>query len=142
MTQLILKYSSFYPVYIFFFKDFQSKTFIAFLCFPIALTRSIFELEKCYLPTLLDFSHNFVTFFSPSICLSLEESKSDLLTIIFVLSKIPSLRFFTLSWTSLYPNKHQKTRSMNWLIDTINGENVNVHITRSFHHHPEAYYQI
>ena len=30
-----------------FFMDFQYKTFIDFLCFQIALTQSIFELEKC-----------------------------------------------------------------------------------------------
>ena len=30
-----------------FSKNFQYKTFIDFLCFQIALTRSIFELEKC-----------------------------------------------------------------------------------------------
>ena len=29
------------------FKDFQYKTFRNFLCFQIALTQSIFEIEKC-----------------------------------------------------------------------------------------------
>ena len=33
--------------YVHFFKDFPYKTFREFLCFSIALTRSIFELEKC-----------------------------------------------------------------------------------------------
>ena len=31
------------------FKDFQYKTFRDFLCFQIAVTRSIFELEKFFL---------------------------------------------------------------------------------------------
>ena len=46
MTQLILKYSSFHPVSIF-FKDFYYKTLKDFLYFQIALTQSIFKLEKC-----------------------------------------------------------------------------------------------
>ena len=34
--------------YVLFLKDFQYKTFRDFLCFQIVLTRSIFELEKCF----------------------------------------------------------------------------------------------
>ena len=34
-------------LYVHFFKDFQYKTFRDFLCLQIALTQSIFELEKC-----------------------------------------------------------------------------------------------
>ena len=45
--QIILKYSTFYPMSI--FSNFQYKTLRDFLCFQIALTRSIFELETYFL---------------------------------------------------------------------------------------------
>ena len=43
-----LKNPEIYPIpYVHVFKDFQYKTFRDFFCFQLALTRPIFELEKC-----------------------------------------------------------------------------------------------
>ena len=45
--------------YVHFLKDFQRKTFRDFLCFQIALTQSIFELERCsFFLNRSQFCHN------------------------------------------------------------------------------------
>ena len=47
------------------FKDFHNKTFRDFLCFPIALTRSIFDLEKCsFFWTGQNFARNWLVMLS------------------------------------------------------------------------------